>query len=74
MGRNQRILSYQYILQYRRIEEWLENFVAQHSDFIKGKQSSVYIENELIMFEKIMIEELCSWLYTSRGERLALAP
>jgi hypothetical protein len=74
IGKNQRILSRQYILQYHRIEEWLENFVSRHSDFIQGKQSGVHVENDLIIFEGIMIDELCNWLYISRGERLALAP
>ena len=74
IGKNQRILSRQYILQYHRIEEWLENFVSRHSDFIQGKQSGSHVENDIIIFEKIMIDELCNWLYVSRGERLALAP
>ena len=74
IGRNQKILSRQYILMYHRIEEWLENFVSQYGDFIQGKQSTVHVENDLIFFERIMIDELCNWLYISRGERLALAP
>ena len=74
IGRNQKILSYQYILQYHRIEEWLENFVSAHGDFIQGQKSEVHIEADLIKFEKIMVDELCNWIYTSRGERLSLAP
>ncbi len=74
ISQNRRSLSHQYRAQFRRIEAWIEDFVSCHGNFIHGKEGEGHVVNDLLIFEKIMTEELYAWLYISRGDRLTLAP
>ena len=74
IGQNRRSLSHQYRAQFRRIEAWIDEFVSCHGNFIHGKESGGHVIKDLLVFEKIMTEELYAWLYISRGARLTLAP
>ena len=74
INQNRRSLSHQYRAQFRRIEAWIEDFVSSHGNFIHGKESEGRVVSDILIFEKMMTEELYAWLYISRGDRLALAP
>jgi hypothetical protein len=74
IGQNRRSLSHQYRAQFRRIETWLEEFVARHANYLQGKASGENIEDDLLFFERMVTEELYAWIYITRGGRLTLAP